>query len=199
MDGSTRALADALAHQAVRQGENTPSVRGADWHTATVTAVDATPGTVDCGQIRARRTPHYTLPAVGDLCVLLRSGSGNWVAMPPLATTSGTWTTLTLAAGFTHPGHGYQPGYLVEGRRVWWRGRIAATTGTIANGTTIATIPASVRPEDGEFVGWSSPRNAAVNPAVVRMEITDTGALRTYETANPPTWVSLDGLTYHID
>ncbi|WP_431781697.1 hypothetical protein [Streptomyces chumphonensis] len=196
-DSETLLLADALAQQAVRQGESTATVRGADWRTGTVTAVRSD-GTVDCGAIRARRLPQYHLPQVGDVCVLLRSGIGNWVALPPLATGSGAWTNLTLASGFQNPGHGATAGYLVEGRRVTWRGRIGATSGTIANGATIATVPSAVRPAGGVEVAWAAPRDASVYPAVCRMEITPSGVLRTYEITNPPSWVSLDGVSYFI-
>ncbi|MFP8944691.1 hypothetical protein ACLIYM_25110 [Streptomyces fenghuangensis] len=84
---SVQSLADALAATARQQGETTPTVRRGDWQMATVTAVGTTPGTVDCGQIRARRLETYTAPAVGDLVALLQSGTGNWLALGRLATT----------------------------------------------------------------------------------------------------------------
>ncbi|MFG7940951.1 hypothetical protein [Streptomyces cacaoi] len=87
MTDPTRALADAIAATARRQGAVTPAVRGADWQVAKVTAVGsgATAGTVDCGTIRARRLTTYTSPAVGDRIVISRNSTGNWVAVGKLA------------------------------------------------------------------------------------------------------------------
>lgn len=192
-------LADAITGAARHQGEATSRVRGADWQVAVVTAVDTTTGTVDCGTIRARRLDCYSQPAVGDRIVLTNSGSGNWVAVGRTSTDAGTWTTLTLASGFEWAGHGFTPSYLTEGPWVTWRGRIKASSGTIPNNTTIATIPSAVRPAGGNTLGWASPRNSNVFPAVVRVEITTSGVLRTYEIDNPPTWISLDGVRYPID
>ena len=59
---STRDLKSALQRQAQRAGERAPSVRGADWRMATVTAV-------------------------GDVTIISQSGNGNWIALGPLATT----------------------------------------------------------------------------------------------------------------
>lgn len=82
-----RDLASALKAQAQRTGEQTPSVRGADWRLATVTAVNAG-GTVDADGVPAiRRLKSYTAPAVGDVIVISQSSSGNWIALGPLATT----------------------------------------------------------------------------------------------------------------
>lgn len=72
-------LADAIRQQAVRASGETPGIRGADWQTATVTAV-GTDGTVDCGIIRARRLESYPTPLVGDRIVIVQSGIGNWLA-----------------------------------------------------------------------------------------------------------------------
>lgn len=71
-------LADAIYQQAVTAGVSTPSVRGADWQTAIVTAVGT--GTVDCGTVTARRLESYQNPAVGDRIVITQSGNGNWLA-----------------------------------------------------------------------------------------------------------------------
>lgn len=72
-------VADAIRRQAVAAGVATPSVRGADWQTATVTAV-GTDGTVTCGTIVARRLETYQNPLVGDRIVITQSGNGNWLA-----------------------------------------------------------------------------------------------------------------------
>lgn len=97
MSSSAQPLADAIAATARQQGATTPQVRGADWHTAQVTAVN-TNGTIDCGTIRARRLDSYANPRVGDLVAVSRSGAGNWLILGRLATTAGTaWTTYTPA------------------------------------------------------------------------------------------------------
>ena len=98
------ALAAAIADTARQQGATAPEVRGADWHTAQVTAV-GTDGTVDCGTIRARRLDSYTNPSVGDLVTICRSGAGNWIALGRLATTGdGAYLSYTPAwTGATNP------------------------------------------------------------------------------------------------
>lgn len=190
-----RDLAWALKQQAKRTGERAASVRGADWRTATVTAVN-TDGTVDADGIEdIRCLDTYTLPAVGDVIRIDQSSSGNWLAMGALATVSG-WTTLALAAGYTNPGHGYTASWMREGRRIWMRGRIGPTSGTIADGDTLATIPAAIRP--GVAVAWGVARDAGAMPAVCRLEITAAGALRTFQSSTLPTWVGLDGISYTI-
>lgn len=82
---STRDLKAALQQQARRAGERSPKVRGADWRTATVTAVGT--GTVTADGIVCRRLKSYTTPTVGDVTIISQSGSGNWIALGPLATT----------------------------------------------------------------------------------------------------------------
>lgn len=120
---SVQSLADALAAAARQQGETTPTVRGGDWQMDTVTAVHAD-GTLSCGQIRARRLDSYLNPAVGDLVALLRSGTGNWIALDRLATTAGTaWTPYSpeWTAETTSPsiGNGTLEGrYIKIGRTV---------------------------------------------------------------------------------
>lgn len=81
-----RELGAALKRASQRTGEQTPSVRGADWRLATVTAVNAG-GTVDADGIEdIRRLASYTTPAVDDVIVISQSSSGNWIALGPLAT-----------------------------------------------------------------------------------------------------------------
>lgn len=73
-----RDLRTALQQQAKRAGERSPSVRGADWRLATVTAIGA--GTVTADGIIARRLETYRNPVVGDVIVITQSSSGNWLA-----------------------------------------------------------------------------------------------------------------------
>ncbi|OUD04709.1 hypothetical protein [Streptomyces swartbergensis] len=191
-----RDLASALKQQAKRAGERAPSVRGADWRTATVTAENGD-GTVDADgvpDIRCMET--YSQPAVGDLIAITQSSSGNWLAWGRTTTTDPDWTPLTLAAGYTNPGHGYTASYLRAGRRIWMRGRIGPTSGTIPDGDTLATIPSAIRP--GVAVAWAVARDAGAMPSVCRLEITAAGALRTFQSTNLPTWVCLDGISYTI-
>lgn len=120
---SQRRLADAFVHAAVRAGETTPAVRGADWRTATVTVVGA--GTVTADGIVCRCLDSYALPLVGDLAVITQSSSGNWLAVG--RTTDGSavgWVTPTLGTGYTQgntssTGNNNGP---IRYRRVPWLG-----------------------------------------------------------------------------
>ncbi|MEU0847743.1 hypothetical protein ABZ387_07210 [Streptomyces flaveolus] len=191
-----RDLAWALKQQATRAGEGAPSVRGSDWRLATVTAVN-TDGTVAVQGIPAVRCmPTYDLPAVGDVIVIDQNSAGNWLTWGRLATATQAWTLLTLASGFQYPGHGYPPGYLREGRRIWLRGRIGPTSGTIADGATLLTLPAAI--QIGAAMSWSVARDSNAFPAVIRLEIAANGTMRTYQPTSLPSWVSLDGISYTI-
>lgn len=193
-----RRIASALRQQAVKAGSATPSVRGADWRLAEVDTVNAD-GTIETADgIIVRRMESYVLPAAGDIVVISQSSSGNWVALGRTATNSGGWTALTLAAGYTNPGHGYTASYLREGRRIWLRGRIGPTSGTIADGDTLLTLPAAIRPAEGQSVSWAVTRDAPTVPAVCRLEITPAGVIRTFQASALPSWVALDGISYTI-
>lgn len=150
MNSAQRVLADAIAGEARRQGETSSTVRGSDWQTAVVTAVDVAAGTVDCGPIRARRLESYGGAQVGDLIVITRSGTGNWVAWGRLRDSADTTTAgATAATGFD----------LVEwsARRVGLHcyirlavtrtgAAIAATAAGNISDTQLATLPAGWRP-----------------------------------------------------
>ncbi|MGW5633954.1 hypothetical protein [Streptomyces sp. NPDC003832] len=193
-----RDLRWALQQSAKRAGERAPSVRGSDWRLATVTAENGD-GTVDADDIpNIRCMESYTLPAVGDVIVITQSSAGNWLAWGRTTSTDPDWTALTLAAGYINPGHGYTASYLREGRRIWLRGRIGPTAGTIANGATLLTLPGPIVPADSPSVAWSVARDASVFPATLRLEITSAGVVRTFQTPDPPTWVALDGISYTI-
>jgi hypothetical protein len=190
-----RDLAAAIARRAQRVGEEAPSVRGSDWRLATVTAANSD-GTVDADGIEGIRCMEsYVLPAVDDVIRIDQSSNGNWVAVGRLAASSG-WTNLTLAAGFQNPGHGWIASYLREGRRIWLRGRIGPTAGTIADGATLLTLPSAINP--GVAAAWAVARDASVVPATVRLEIVNTGVIRTFQSSNLPSWVALDGISYTI-
>lgn len=196
--GVHRDLVAALKSQSTRAGEQAPSVRGADWRTATVTAVGA--GTVTADGIVARCMERYALPAIGDVAVISESSNGNWIALGRLANAASTWANLTLASGYIYPGHGYTASWMRDGSRIYLRGRIGLTGGGgMPNATTIATIPTGIRPAGGVAAGWAAVRDNGLYPSVTRVEITDTGVLRTYDSSTPlPTWIALDGITYTI-
>lgn len=195
---STRDLKYAIQQAAKRTGEQAPSVRGSDWRLATVTA-DNGDGTVDADDIPDIRCMEpYTLPAVGDVIIITQSSSGNWAAWGRTTSYDPDWVNLTLAAGFQNPGHGYTASYLREGRRIWLRGRIGPTSGSIADGATLLTLPAAIRPAGATAVAWAVARDAAVVPATLRLEILTTGVIRTFQSTNLPTWVSLDGISFTI-
>ncbi|MFD7101939.1 hypothetical protein [Streptomyces celluloflavus] len=83
--GLAAEFADALRQQAVQSAAAAPAVRGSDWRTGTVTAVNAD-GTVAVGDaIRARRLESYATPAIGDRIVISQSGTGNWLALGRIA------------------------------------------------------------------------------------------------------------------
>lgn len=143
---SPLALASGIASAAVQAGQDTPAVRGADWQTAVVTAVDSTPGTVDIGSVRARRLDAYANPAIGDQIIITQSGSGNWVALGRLSAVARAWTPFTLSSGWTPNASYYTPSY-----RIWADGTaslcgLAAMSGTLASGATVATLPAEACP-----------------------------------------------------
>jgi hypothetical protein len=96
---STRDLAQALRQSAQKTGETSPSVRGADWRTAIVTAVGA--GTVTADGITARCLETYTMPLVGDVAVISQSSNGNWIAFGRLSSGDPGWITPTLGSGYT--------------------------------------------------------------------------------------------------
>ncbi|MBR8638580.1 hypothetical protein KEF29_03020 [Streptomyces tuirus] len=86
MHAHAREYAQYQADEAVRAGQNTPSVRRAGLMLATVTDV-LTGGLVEVdGDMQVRRLASYTTPADGDLVVLADFGNGNWAVLGKLAT-----------------------------------------------------------------------------------------------------------------
>ena len=179
-------------------GEQPPAGRGAYGRLAVYTTVTGDPTAPPDGIPSIRCMEAYTLPAVDDVIVIEQNSAGNWLARGRPATASQSWTNLTLAGGFQNPGHGYTASYLREGHRIWLRGRVGPTAGTIADGDTILTLPAAIRPSGNPSVAWAVVRDASVAPAVCRLEITTAGAIRTFQSTNLPTWVALDGISYTI-
>lgn len=99
MSGSSQAvhqhLADALRQSAVDAGANSPAVRGSDWRTATVTAVNGD-GTVVADGITVRRMESYPSPVVGDVIAVTQASNGNWLAW---GRTAGTGITQAEQTG----------------------------------------------------------------------------------------------------
>lgn len=82
----TRDLKAALRRQAQRVGEESPSVRGADWRLAIVTATNGD-GTVAADGIPSIRCMEsYIAPTIGDVIVIEQNSAGNWLARGRTAT-----------------------------------------------------------------------------------------------------------------
>ncbi|WP_411140241.1 hypothetical protein [Streptomyces sp. x-80] len=195
-------FADAVLQQVKQTGAATPQVRGADWRQAIVATVGADGTIITRDGITARRMPTYHLPVVGDQVVITQSSTGNWLCCgrPTSTADSGGWVPLPLAPGFGWPGHGTSPAYLREDRRITLRGRIDKAGATVPNNTTVATLPAAIRPGGGGEFGWAGVRDSTITPALVRLAINpSTGQLRIYETGTAPTWISLDGCSYYTE
>ncbi|MFJ4925259.1 hypothetical protein [Streptomyces sp. NPDC088736] len=101
-----RDLVTGLKGLAKRAGEQAPSVRGADWRLATVTAVNSD-GTVDADGIPGiRRTEFYRNALVGDVIILTQASSGNLLALGrTLSVPDVPWVPYTPAwtAATTNP------------------------------------------------------------------------------------------------
>lgn len=212
-----RDLKSALQQQAKKTGEENPSVRGADWRTATVTAVGT--GTITADGITARCLETYFNPAVGDVAVISQSSNGNWIAGGRMATAGTTpWTTATLATGFTHDGNSngnvqYRTSIVGGTRYMEWRGGLGITyvSSAIQNGgdCLAAALPANLRPASlRSMVGPCSASSSSTlclkidarTEGLLRIIGTTTSTSDTY--TNPiirPPWVSLNGLRYSLD
>jgi uncharacterized Zn-binding protein involved in type VI secretion len=198
-----RDLVAALGRKAQRVGERAPSVRGADWRLATVTAV-TTSGTVTADGIpNIRCLETYSTPAVGDVAVITHSSSGNWLAVGRLLTATGTgWSTLTPASGFT-AGQGTlgPPQYRVINAwgtpRVELRGSFTATTAVTA-GTTFTTVPTAARPSTTRTFPVARQYTATAK-GTTRASVSTAGVMTIYGNASDETsWLCLDGCYYDL-
>lgn len=157
--GVHRDLAFALKESSKRTGERAPSVRGADWHTATVTAVNGD-GTVTADGFPVRCAEMYVNPAVGDVIRIDQSSSGNWLAMGRIASQANTgWTayTPTWTASTTNPvlGNGVLVGrYQRIGRTVTVHINltVGATT-TVGSGDYSFALPVQAANVGCSFIG----------------------------------------------
>ncbi|MGW5173103.1 hypothetical protein ACWERY_01895 [Streptomyces sp. NPDC004082] len=212
-----RDLAGAMKRQAKRTGEREPSVRGADWQLATVTAVGA--GTVTAGGVLCRRLETYANPAVGDVIRIDQASNGNWLAVGRMATIADQlWTQPSLATGFTHDGNSngnvqYRMVIIAGTRIMEWRGGLGITysSNSIQNsGDCLASaLPAALRPSSLRSLtaACSASSSSSLSLKIdartdgqLRVVGTTTAATDTY--AAPiirPPWVSLNGLRYSLD
>ena len=211
-------LAWAIGQKAKRTGEQTPSVRGSDWHLATVTAVGAD-GTVTADGFKYRRMETYQAPTVGDLIAVTQSANGNLLAWG--RTSNGTdtaWVKPTLATGFAHDGNTngdvmYRLAVIAGTRFMQWRGGLGITYASNAiqnSGDCLnAAVPAALRPPSTRSLtaACSAATSSTLSLKIdarpdgqLRVVGTTTSTSDTYATPiiRPP-WVSLNGLQYTID
>jgi len=203
----TRSLKAALQQAAKRAGEQTPSVRGADWRLATVTAIN-TDGTVEVDDaFNVRRMDGYQAPAVGDVIVISQSSSGNWVAHGRTATTTapaGTWTSIPLASGFTSTHTVFGPAqYRIVtaygSTRVELRGSVDGTSSVTSQTSFSTALPTAARPSSVRT--WIGRRNYSVDTkGVAVMEIQTSGVMSVFGSASPSQtdWFALDGCYYDL-
>lgn len=213
---STRDLAAALQQSARKTGETLPSVRGADWRTATVTAVGA--GTVTADGIVARCMETYTMPLAGDVAVISQSSNGNWIAFGRLSSGDPGWTQPSLGAGYTQgnastQGNANGP---IRYRRVnylggWWMewdGGATRATGAQTANILLAALGTANRPVNrASFV---APRSATAITGVsgstsvfhsLKVDFNQDGTVELVSaTAGDveATWFSLKGIRYPL-
>ncbi|MEU8525246.1 hypothetical protein AB0C77_06530 [Streptomyces sp. NPDC048629] len=144
-------LADALRQQAVDAGSQTPSVRGADWHLATVTTVNADGTIVTSDGITARRAAGYEGPLVGEQIRISKSSTGNWLALGRLVSTSGDpWIAPTLTSPWADFGSGFQGTRyrLYANGDVGIEGVVGTGATSVSGTSALFTMPAGYRPVD---------------------------------------------------
>ncbi|MDX2575901.1 hypothetical protein PV332_10455 [Streptomyces scabiei] len=128
-----------------------------------------------------------------------RMSDGTWQTLTP-----GPWQPLTLKSGFSVQSG--SPGYRVINGLVHLRGRIRRTNnGQFATGTdwTVATLPASIRPETTQY--WVTPVEIGAGIYYGRTQLDyDTGDIVVQtppgatSTTNGLKWTGLDGLSYSL-
>ncbi|MEU3613536.1 hypothetical protein ABZ725_14630 [Streptomyces sp. NPDC006872] len=173
-----RDLAAAVQRAMVRTGQSTPAVRGADWETATVTAVNAD-GTVDAGGIEdIRRMADYQAPAVGDLIKVTQSSAGNWLAEGRMVPATGdAWTSPSLTSPWiNYPGGGNYQGArykrMADGMVVI-EGLIASNSVSVSGVSNVFTLPAGYRPTATLVFGTLNTGNV-----IRQLEVVETGVVR---------------------
>lgn len=176
--GVHRDLAAAVRRKVERTGQSTPSIRGSDWQTATVTAVNGD-GTVNAGGIEnIRRAALYQAPAVGDWIKISQSSTGNWLAEGRLVPSAGdAWAVPALTAPWiSYPGGGNYQGArykkLADGIVVI-EGLIASNGVSVSGVSNVFTLPAGYRPTATLVFPTINTGNA-----LRQLEIVETGVVR---------------------
>lgn len=139
-------LADAMRAETRRVGAESPQMHGSDWRLAVVSTVNADGTVTTTDGIIAKRVQGYRGPAVGDTIVVSVSGAGSWIAEGRLASTANGWTTLSLAGGWAPQANYYTPAYRINGDGTASLSGMSSMSGSLASGTTVATLPAEARP-----------------------------------------------------
>ncbi|MFI1830673.1 hypothetical protein ACH41E_30180 [Streptomyces sp. NPDC020412] len=148
MRPATHAITDRLAAAVREQALSACSeVRGADWRTAMVATVNADGTVTTADGVTARRLASYPWPRTGDQVVISQSSAGNWIDLAETAAAgAGTWTAITLAAGWTATVGYYTPAYRINDDGTGSLSGMSSMTGTLAAGATVATLPTEARP-----------------------------------------------------
>ncbi|MGW6531484.1 hypothetical protein [Streptomyces venezuelae] len=213
-----RDLAFALKESAKRTGEQAPSVRGADWRMATVTAVNAG-GTIVADGIPIRRLETYTLPLVGDVIAITQSSSGNWLALGRLSAGDPGWTTPALGTGYIQGNtstQGNNNGAIRYRRIPWqggwwmeWDGGATRANGAQTSNILSAALAADLRPvARASFViarNATSISGVASSTSVVhslKVDFDSDGTVQLISAAAGATetnWLSLKGIRYPLD
>lgn len=213
-------LARAITGAARTAGATTPAVRGADWRLGIVTAVNVSAGTVDIGQIRARRMESYQAPAVGDQIVITQNSAGNWLAWDRTsAGTDTSWITPTLGTGYTQ-GNSSTTGnnngpiryrkFVDRGTTYMeWDGGANRSTGAQVTNILSAALPATYRPTcRASFVIARNATNitgVSGSTSVVhslKLDFNQDGTIPLISAAagnEETSWFSLKGIRYPLD
>lgn len=171
-----RELATEIAKQAVLDFDPATIRKG----TVSSIASAAVPPTLgvqisgDTTEIPGIRYVDSYAPEVGDTVLIIKQGT-DLVALGEIAGqfSESTWTTVTLAAGFTHNGNSNGD---VKIRRIWDHGSWKVQMQGAANrssGTLIANIPANYRPSARRSLLCT--RTAVGGSNVVKIDVETTG------------------------
>lgn len=111
---------------------------------------------------------------------------------------AGSYTTLPLSGGYVdgaavNSPSQYPLAYRVYSNTVKIRGAISKSSGNIAAGTTIATLPSGARPASSVWVPvWGTGSNLVI------IQITPSGTIVFQAAANATNFISLDGISFEL-
>ena len=88
---------------------------------------------------------------------------------------SGTWTNLTLSAGWSAVAGGRTPQARLVGNTVYIRGAVTGASG--ASWASFATLPAGMRPAAAQFLGAQIAIIAGVGAGAFGLHVATTGVL----------------------